>query len=524
MKISTERRLILMMVGSILFCFIILFSLQMYRYIFRHEAVGTQKIRATMQWRTIQKKAKNAVVQVFVDSAYFNWEEPYRAPEQNRLRGSGFFINDKGYILTNFHVVDEATSIKIQMPSLGKERFIVDIVGVCPQVDIALLKVNDHALKKIKDKIGEINFLSFGDSDTVVRTQELLSLGYPLGQEKLKSTSGIVSGRERLWGESYIQITVPVNEGSSGGPMLNNAGRVVGMSTATITEAQNVGYIVPINDIKHIVKELYDKKLLRRPQLGCVFSMANDEMISYLGNPGKGGVYVVKAHKGSLIEKAGIKQGDMIYKINDYPIDRYGEVTVPWSEDTVQIGDLLSRFKEKEKIHLLLYRKGEKMEVNIDFVPTEPLPIRVIYPEFEQPDYEMFGGIIIMELRLNHIAHFKEKNPYLITYLSRKKQYKPKLLVTYIFPGSQAKQARTINAGTLIKKVNDKKVRTLKGLREALKGGLKQSDKNTNERYLTLKSTKGFLTVLSLDKVLRDEDRLAKMYMYDKSKLYENLG
>jgi len=104
-------------------------------------------------------------------------------------------------------------------------------------------------------KLGQIPFLRLGDSDKVARRDKITVLGYPLRQERLKSIEGEVSGREVVWGESWIQISAALNPGNSGGPALNGKGEVVGINTARIPEGQNIGYIIPINDVKGIIKK-----------------------------------------------------------------------------------------------------------------------------------------------------------------------------------------------------------------------------------------------------------------------------
>src|SRR5579872_2144474 len=224
-------------------------------------------------WLAVQKKVKDTVVQVYAQTVEFNWLEPYRSPEQGEGTGSGFFINEQGDLITNYHVVAQASSIQIQIPTFGMERFDMEIVGVSPERDIALLKATKESKEKIRSRLKKIPYLKLGDSDQVLRSQEVLALGYPLGQTRLKSTLGIVSGRERLGYFGYIQITAPLNPGNSGGPALNTNGEVIGINSRGVLEAQNVGYIIPINEVRSAFKDLYRVRLLRKPTLGCIFTV-----------------------------------------------------------------------------------------------------------------------------------------------------------------------------------------------------------------------------------------------------------
>ncbi|KKQ33397.1 MAG: Protease Do [candidate division TM6 bacterium GW2011_GWF2_37_49] len=465
-------------------------------------------------WQKVQHQAKDTVVQVFVDTATFNWLEPYKTPKQSKSCGSGFFIDQEGHLLTNFHVIDEAAGIKIQIPSLGKEQFDVDVVGVGPDRDLALLKLKDSAMAAIKKELGSVPFLKLGDSDKIVRTQEIMALGYPLGQEKLKSTQGIVSGRDVVWDESYIQITAALNPGNSGGPSLNTAGKVIGINTARISKAQGVGYIIPINDIKNVISELYKVKFLRKPMLGCEFNFGTKHMTKFLDNPEPGGLYVSRVFKDSLLEKAGIQDGDVLYSINGYKIDLYGETSAPWSEDKISIVALLNRFELGQKIDLEIYRTGQKLNFNFNFELTTPLPIRQMYPEFEEIDYEIIGGMVVMSLALNHIPKFEEENPYIIKYTRRINQYQPRLIISNIFPTSLTMDARVVGQSDIIKEVNGVVVKTLEDFREAVR--------NSTD-YLNIKTSDKKFMVIPLKKVLEDEVDLSKKYFYKRTKFVKEL-
>jgi serine protease Do len=467
-----------------------------------------------LRWRKVQQLAKDTVVQLFVHTAAFNWLEPYKSPKQGRAYGSGFFISSDGYIVSNYHVIESAAGVRIQIPSLGKEQLDVNIIGVCPERDLALLKLTDEALREVKKNCGRVPYLTLGDSDEIVRTQELLALGYPLGQEKLKSTQGIVSGRENLWGESYIQITAPLNPGNSGGPSLNVSGKVIGINTARIPAAQNIGYIIPINDVKSVIDDLHKVKLLYKPMLGCEFNLGTKDMVRYLKNPNTGGLYVSRIFKNSLLDVVGLQEGDMVYRINNYDFDLYGETNVPWSEDKVSILTVLNRFNVGEQLQVIAYRKGIKKEVSFRFDLVRPLPIRTCYPEFEKIDYEIIGGMVIMQLAVNHLDRFEEGNSLLTKYTRREAQDEPRLVVTHIFPTSCAQKTRALAPGDIISQINGEQVLTLDTLRNNI---------NRSQEYLTIKTEDKKFVVLNLKNVIRDEDRLAHMYFYKKSSLVQDL-
>ena len=468
-------------------------------------------------WADAQERAKDTVVQIFTNIAQFNWFEPYKPPAQAASFGSGFFIDDKGTIVTNFHVVHEAIGVQIQIPSLGKERFDARVLGIHPGADIALLRLTDESLAQVQGTLSAIPYLSFGDSDAVIRTDEVLALGYPLAQQGIKATEGIVSGREKINMRTYLQITAPLNPGNSGGPSVNPQGEVIGINFAGVLAAQNVGYLIPINEVKSAIVDLYNVPLLRRPYLGGIFSISNQDMVEFLGNPGEGGFYVAQVFPDTSLDKAGVKEGDMIYEFNNYQLDRFGEVLAPWSEDRVSVFDLLGRSKVGDEIHLLIYRAGEKIDIRFNLEAGRLLPIRYYYPMFEEIFYETIGGMVLMELALNHVDLIAEHAPMFQKYLRSECQGEPRLLITNVLHNSQADRSRAIAMGDIVTEVNGTPVKSLEDFRHAIV-------KSKETGYVTIRTESRLFTVLSLPKILAEEDELVQRYYYPKSSLFEVLG
>ncbi len=472
-------------------------------------------VSKTVLWRPIQEQVKDTVVQVFSQIAEFDLLQPYRTPQQYSVCGSGFFISEEGYIITNAHVINQARSIWIQIPSLGRAIIDVEVVGMTPDRDLALLKVKQAGLEIIRSALGQIPYLKFGDSDLVRRSDEVLALGYPLGQQSLKSTTGVVSGHE----QHLVQISAAINPGSSGGPLLNESGEVVGVNASGITEAQNIGYAIPVNDLKIVLPDLYKTKLLRKPFLGVLYNNASESLAEYLGNPYPGGCYIVEVVKGSTMYKAGVKQGDMLYEINGHKIDFYGDMIVPWSDDKISIMDYVSRIPVGEQMHVVVYRKGDRKEFTMSFNLTELPAIRKVFPGYEPIDYEVFGGMVVMQLTLNHIHIMEKMVPGLVKFAEMKHQSEPVLLITHIFADSQLYRTRTVTPGSTVNEVNGKKVTTLEELRHVLRDAV-------NDKFITIKASDNLmrasdnlLVVLPLDKVLAEEPILAQDYHYPISQI-----
>ena len=472
-------------------------------------------------WRPIQEKISDTVVQVFSQVVEIDLCLPYKVAKQFTSCGTAFFIDEDGHLVTNAHVVDQAEAVWIQIPSLGQRIIDVDVVGVSPERDLALLRVRPDGLALIRTLLSAVPYLPLGDSDLVRRADEVLALGYPLGQSSLKSTTGIISGRQN----HMIQMSAPINPGSSGGPSVNSNGAVIGINSSGIAEAQNIGYIIPINDLKNILNDLKTTQLVRKPFLGILYNNATESLTTFLGNPQPGGCYIVDAVKGSTLYKAGIQRGDMLYEIDGYKVDMYGDMSVPWNEDKISIMDYVSRLSVGQSVAILIYRNGVSKEFTVRFTRTELPAIRRIYPGYEDIDYEIVAGMVVMPLTLNHVQGMISMVPGLSRFAAIKNQSEPVLFVSHIFSSSHLCRSRTISVGSTIHEVNGMKVTTLDEFRSAIRSSI-------GSKYLTIKASdnrdiigiqEGMFCVLPMDEILKEEAQLAAVYRYPVSDMTKEL-
>ena len=471
------------------------------------------------EWRYAEERSRNAVMQVWSHFTSFNWIYPYRSPGQGQGAGSGFFIDKEGHFITNYHVVRGAKSVYVTLPSIGRLLLSTEIVGVCPELDVALMKLTDESKALVIKECGEINALEFGDSDELYETQSVLALGFPLGLRTLKSTVGGVAGRDFLRGHSLIHITAPINPGNSGGPLLTQDGNVVGINTSGYTNAQNYNYIVPANEIRVILDDLYKTQLVRRPDWGMGANRTTEAHAKSLHNPLPAGLYINYIYKNSMEEKADLRVGDMLYEVEfngaHYKVDEFGDVTVPWRQgEKISVEELLVRCRIGDPLKLVVYRNGKRKALSCTFESPELRPVRMIYPEYEpeELDYEVFGGLVVMQLRMNHLElilsapslHFLRE---IREFKRLENQSKPVLVITTVLAGSVAHLSECLSSGYILESVNGKEVTTLPELRKALKLSLK-----TGEIALKMKDRPS--TVLSLDEVLKEEPALAQDFMY----------
>jgi S1-C subfamily serine protease len=223
---------------------------------------------------------------------------------------------------------------------------------------------------------------------------------------------------------------------------------------------------------------------------------------------------VVEVVPGSPLDKAGIERGDMIYTINGFNVDRFGEMNVPWSEDKIGLSDLVNRLSIGDNVPIVVYRKGKRIEHLIEFNYASQPAIRRVYPGYEPIDYEIFGGMVVMELTMNHVEAFKDRAIGLAKYLEFRHQAEPVLIVTHIFSNSQLYRSRILSQGIILNKVNDMKVCTLADFREAIKSG-------ANSKFLTMlvsdtinRSSDNIFVVLPMQQLLAEEPQLAKAFRY----------
>lgn len=470
--------------------------------------VSKAKLERTSEWQHAEKKAEDTVVQVVAQHTIFNWIEPYKAPKQKENTGTAFFIDSQGTLLTNFHVIDTQKTAQIYLPKIGQKPIGVDVIGVCPEADLALIKVTPDGLQSIHKTLKTIPYLRFGDSDSLFPTEPVLALGYPLGQRYLKSTVGVVAGREYIDGRSFMHITAPINPGNSGGPLLNLDGKVVGINSAGVLTAQNYGFIIPSYEASILLQDLAKTRLVRKPNLGIRFNMTTDEHAQLLGNPLPAGVYINTVETSSVAQKAGLKAGDMLYEINGYEIDSYGDVSVNWQcAAKISLDEYLIRLPLNKKLGLKVYRKGKELNLTCIFTAPKPLPVRYIYPDYEPEalDYEVVGGMCIMQLRLNHIDFF-DRIVSLQKYRLPENQHEEALIITKLLPGSPLHRISCFYEGSLLTHINDTPVCTLSQVRTALKTGKKGLVSFTTKDNVS--------TAVSAQTLAREEERLTRDYMF----------
>jgi serine protease Do len=221
--------------------------------------------------------------------------------------GSGFIISGDGFILTNNHVVENATEITVTLEE--GDTYTATVIGTDPKTDLALIKI--EAGKTLPSVI-------LGDSDDLEVGEWVIAIGNPFGLSETV-TAGIVSAKGRVIGsgpyDDFIQTDASINPGNSGGPLFNIEGEVVGINTAIINQGQGIGFAIPVNMAKDLLPQLKKGKVVRG-WLGVVIQEITPELAESFGLPETDGALISDIEPGSPADKAGLKKGDVILKFN----------------------------------------------------------------------------------------------------------------------------------------------------------------------------------------------------------------
>ena len=294
------------------------------------------------------------IVSSILDFVPFQVPVPFNS--EGLSLGSGFLINEQGYILTNAHVISNAIDIRVVLSEEQREHP-AQIIGIDRLSDTALIKIDPDFLP---------NVLPFGDSDALQMGEVVLAMGNPLGFQH-SVTSGLISAKERISPHpkdrfvNYLQTDSAINPGSSGGPLINLHGEVVGINTAIIQQAQLIGFAIPINTVKEVMGMLIIGED-ERGWFGASATPISNKEAAELELNSSDGLILRAVEKGSPAEASGLKKKDIIVEFNHNPIDNF-----------VIFRRKLLALAPGQTIHLKIFREGKTFEVTSILIkkPTE---------------------------------------------------------------------------------------------------------------------------------------------------------
>lgn len=315
----------------------------------------------------------------------FDWEGPTR--EEQSL-GSGFIVDPSGYILTNEHVVLSGQNIQVTTAS-GK-TYPAKLVGAAPDSDLALLKI---------DSKESLPYLELGNSDDIMIGETVIAVGNPFGLSKTVTT-GVISATGRTVNagkrsySDFLQTDAAINPGNSGGPLLNILGKVIGVNTAIIKNAQGIGFAIPINRAKRVMEQLKTYGKIKPLWLGILVIDPSERykkkmQIDY-------GVVVAKTYPFAHTGAIKFKEGDIIQKINGKKIETTGDYNAQ-----------MSVLQQNQNVSVEIVRKeGRKnLVVKSAYLP-DSLTVAMAWELLGLKVLDGRRGVVVSEVKNNSPAYF----------------------------------------------------------------------------------------------------------------------
>jgi serine protease Do len=377
---------------------------------------------------------------------------------KERSLGSGFIIDEIGYIVTNNHVIEGADEITVKLSN--EKEYKAEVIGKDANTDLALIKIDAKGLVALK----------MGDSEALEVGSWVVAIGSPFGLEQTV-TAGIVSAKGRIIGsgpyDDFIQTDASINPGNSGGPLLNLNGEVIGINTAIVARGQGIGFAIPIDMAKDIIAQLKTGQGVTRGWLGVGIQSLTPELKDYYKLDATSGVLVSQVFEGDPADEAGIKVGDIILKVNGKDVS-----------SSRLLSRMIAGLDVGEKAKIVLLRDGKEINKSVKLARRED-DKRLAKAE---PEKSSDLGIEVASLT-------KETARRLGIQEDEKG-----VLVTEVEPGGKGDRAG-IRTADVIKEINRKRVGSLKEY-EKLLGRFDKGDefslliKRPNLGYLAIKLEK----------------------------------
>ena len=262
--------------------------------------------------------------------------------------GSGFILSSDGYVLTNSHVVDDASEVLVRLTD--KREFRAKVVGIDKRTDVAVLKIDAAGLPKV----------TIGDPDKLKVGEWVAAIGKPFGLENT-ITAGIVSAKGReLPNENlvpFIQTDVPINPGNSGGPLFNMKGEVIGINSLIYSRTggyMGLAFAIPIDVAMNAVKQIQEKGRVTRGRIGVQIQEVSKETADAFGLTKAAGALVNSVEKGGPAEKGGVESGDIILKVDGRTVNSSSELP-----------RIITQVRPGTKVTLQVWRKGAIKDVTV---------------------------------------------------------------------------------------------------------------------------------------------------------------
>ncbi len=350
-----------------------------------------------------------------------------RGPQRQRSLGSGFIIDSDGSILTNNHVVENASKIVVKLSD--DQEYEAKVIGRDAKTDVAVIKINAKS---------SLPAASFGDSDKLEVGEWVVAIGNPFGLDSTV-TSGIVSAKGRHIGQgpydNFIQTDASINPGNSGGPLINLRGEIVGINTAIFSRTggnMGIGFAIPINLVKELLPQLRGKGKVTRGFLGVLIQKVSPEIADSLGLDKAQGALVANVSKDGPAEKAGVKVGDVIVEFDGNPVKDSGDLPIIVARTPVDkkvrmklvrdkkeitlgvaVGELkdeevVASAPEKGELGLTVQRLTPQMAESLGLEKAEGVVVSAVEPGSAADDAGIRRGDVLMEIDRRPIRNLDE--------------------------------------------------------------------------------------------------------------------
>jgi len=363
----------------------------------------------------------------------FFGDSPQREFKRQGL-GTGFIYSEDGYIVTNNHVVERATDIKVLLQN--GDSYPAEVIGTDPKSDLALLKIEpDTKLPAVK----------FGDSDTLEIGDWVLAIGNPFGLGHTV-TAGIISAKGRSLGlgsyDDFIQTDAAINPGNSGGPLFNFNGELIGVNTAIIAGGQGIGFAIPVNMTKNVVTQLKDGGKVVRGWIGVYVQQVTPEIAESLDLNDDEGALVADVTEGGPAAQAGVKRGDIIVELNGNKI-----------EEMSDLPKLVAGYTPGTNTKLKVIREGKEKALNIKLgeLPEQGTQLS---SRASDEDTEQSLGIIVQDITPQIQDRLGLESP-------------SGVVITNVNPNSPASESG-LSRGDVILEVNKKQITNLDDYRKQI--------------------------------------------------------
>lgn len=445
-----------------------------------------------------KENINKSVVRIFSEIISINPFIPFDHLPPKRSQGTGFFIDNKGHILTCSHVVESSINIIVDIPNISTQKYNCKLIYIVPEFDIALLKIIDYKNK---------HFVEMGNSDDIEISNEVFAVGFPKslnsnGGNNIKYTLGIISGHQ----EGLIQTDTPINSGNSGGPLFKD-NYVIGINSKKLVgnDVSNIGYSIPINYFKNIK---YNKSvIIHRPKLNCIINNTDNKICTSLADNNTG-IYISKVYNNSIFDS--IKKSNFILtKFDNYKIDNFGYLEKRWLGEKININHILNFYKSNSEINIEYYINNKKYNKKIKLKDQKAV-INYMYSNQENIDYLIIGGAIFMNLYLDHstkIPIIKDINDL----------HEEKVIISYVLPNTKFNILNNIETGSIIEEINDNKISSLNDIRKVLKKPFKINKMD----ILKVKDTNNNVTMIDVKEIIKANKLLSKLYHFNSKNILQ---